>query len=242
MSEIEFNTNVIKPVECYKEGWQLIKGQYWLLFGVTIIGAMIGGMSMYVLIGAMICGIFLCFFKAIDGEQVQFEDLFKGFRYFFPSLFVTILIIVPTLVVFALMYAPLIMASVMGTRLSEEEIFALLAGTFAVDFVVAIIMVCFHTLLVFAYPLIVDKNLSGVAAVRLSIRSVWKNLRGVAGLWGIGFLISLLGILLCFVGTYFTIPIIIAGNVVAYRKIFPADRGTTDRPPSPEIYIEPGNN
>lgn len=203
----------------------MIKGQYWLLFAVTIVGAMIGGMSMYVLIGAMICGIFFCFFKAIDGEQVKFEDLFKGFGYLIPSLFVTILIIVPTIIVFALIYAPLIIAGLMGTSLSEDKLFVLITGTFVVDFVVAIIMVCFHTLLVFAYPLIVDKNMSGIAAVKLSIRSVWKNLRGVAGLWGIGFLISLLGMFLCFIGMYFTIPVIIAGNVVAFRKIFPANPG-----------------
>ncbi len=203
---------------------------------------MIGGISMYILIGAMICGIFLCFFKAIDGEKVEFEDLFKGFGFFLPSLLVTILFIVPTIIVFSLMYFPLVMAGLMGTRLGEEELFALLAGTFAVDFVIMIFMVCFHTLLLFAYPLIVDKNLSGAAAIKLSFRSVWKNLRGVAGLWGIGFLISLLGIFLCFVGTYFAIPIIIAGNVVAFRKVFPSTGGSINHPPSPENYFELGNN
>jgi hypothetical protein len=33
-SPLEFRTGVIKPLECIKEGWALIKDQYWLFFGI----------------------------------------------------------------------------------------------------------------------------------------------------------------------------------------------------------------
>lgn len=240
MSNTEINTNVIRPVECYKEGWELIKEQYWILFAIALVGGMIGGVSMYILLGAMICGIFLCFLRVIDGGKAEIDDLFKGFKYFMPSLLVTLLFVVPMILVFAIMYVPLIMASVMGARMSEEELFAMLTGTLAVDFVIMIGMVCLHTLLMFAFPLIVDRKLSGWQAVRTSAVAVWKNLKGVTGLWAVGFVVSLLGMLLCFVGTYFAIPIIIAGNAVAYRKVFPADPTPYNNPPSPDKYGDLG--
>ncbi len=34
----EFNTGVIRPVECMKEGWELIKDEYWLFLGITFVG------------------------------------------------------------------------------------------------------------------------------------------------------------------------------------------------------------
>ncbi len=191
---------------------------------------------MYVLIGAMLCGIFLCYLKVLDGGKVEFEDLFKGFSFFIPSILVTILFIVPMMFVFAIMYVPLIMASVMGPRMSQDELFAMLAGTLAVDFILTVVMACLHTLLMFAFPLIVDKNLSGWQAVKTSAAVVWHNLKGVSGLWGLSFLVTFAGMLLCFVGTYFAIPIIVAGNAVAYRKVFPAAEDVYAQPPSPDIY------
>ncbi len=238
MPEIEFNTNVIHPIECYKEGWTRIKDQYWLLFAISLVGAIIGGISMYVLIGAMLCGIFLCYLKVLDGGKVEFEDLFKGFRFFRPSILVTILFIVPMIFVFAIMYVPLIMASVMGPRMSQDELFAMLAGTFAVDFIITIVMACLHTLLMFAFPRIVDKNLSGWQAVKTSAAAAWQNLKGVTGLWGLSFLVAFAGMFLCFVGTYLAVPIIVAGNAVAYRKVFPAIADLYSQPPSPDIYAD----
>ena len=56
----EFRTGVIKPVECLKDGWALIKDQYWLFFGISLVGILIGGTVPVVLMGPMMVGIFLC--------------------------------------------------------------------------------------------------------------------------------------------------------------------------------------
>ena len=100
-------------------------------------------------------------------------------------------------------------------------------------------MVCFHKLLMFSFPLIVDRNLGAFAAMSLSARAVWNNLGGVAGLYGVGFVLSLAGMLAFCVGIYFVIPIIIAGNVLAYRKVFPAP-GSTNVPPAPNAFQDAG--
>lgn len=236
----EFKTGVIRPVECLKEGWELIKDQYWLLFGITAVGAMMGGASLYILIGAMICGIFYCYIRKIDGKPVQFDDLFKGFGFFSQSVLLVLIIIVPTILVMAIVYVPIIAAMVMGPKLSEDELIGLFVGAAAIDFVFIVLMTCFHTLLMFAFPLLVDRNLPAWQAVKLSARAVWQNLSGVAGLFGAGFLLNIAGLLVCVIGVYFTIPIIIAGNIVAYRKVFPAAQNP-NQPPPPDAYSGAGS-
>lgn len=232
----EIKTGVIKPIECFKEGWELIKKDYWILFVVSLVGGFIGGMSMYILLGAMICGIYYCYLQAIDGKPVTFDGLWKGFGSFLPAFLVTILIVVPMFVLLGIMYAPLIMAAVMGSKLSPEELMGMMVGALAVDVVVAIVMTCFHTLLMFSFPLIIDRNLGAWAAVTTSAKGVWRNLGGVAGLIGVGIILSLFGIITCGLGMYFIMPIMIAGYAAAYRKVFPAEPIRNFSPPTPDFY------
>ncbi len=225
-NDLHFETGVIRPVECFKEGWEFVKPNYWLFFAISIVGLVIGGATLYLLLGAMVCGIFYCFLSALDGTEPKFEDLFKGIDYWGPGLLVLLVAILPTLVVIGFVYLPLLIATMMGTRLNEEELFAMLAGTFAVEVVLCVLVVCLHTLLMFAFPLIVDKNLTGWNSMVTSAKAVWQNLGGVAGHWAVGFFVSLAGYLLFCIGIYLTLPIIFAANTVAYRKVFP---GTFDR-------------
>ena len=76
----DFNRGVIKPVECLKEAWGLIKDQYWLFLGICAVGMLIGSAFAIALMGPMICGIYLCLFQRMRGEPVKFENLFKGLR------------------------------------------------------------------------------------------------------------------------------------------------------------------
>lgn len=239
MAEIQFNTGVIRPVECFKEAWELIKSDYWLLFAIFLVGALIGGASMYILLGAMLCGIFYCYLQKIDGKPVAFEGLFKGFNYFLPSLLLAIVIIVPSFVLMAFVYAPFIAAAVMGSKLSQDEFMAMFIGSLAVDVVISLIMICFHTLLFFAFPLIVDRNLSAFEAMKTSAKAVWQNLGGVVGLILVGAGINILGALACGIGIYFTAPIVLAGNMLAYRKVFPATN--FNQPPQPNAYPGAGS-
>lgn len=241
-SPTEFKTGVIRPVECFKEGWELIKDQYWLLWAITIVGVLIGGVSMYIALGAMICGIYYCYFQKIDGQPVAFDSLFKKFgAYFLPSLIVIIIIMVPTFFVVGIIYTPFIMAAVMGSKLSQDELMGLMAGAFTIEIIFAIVMVCVHTLLIFTFPLIVDRNLSAVQAMKTSARAVLKNIGGVVGLMVVGFGICLVGYLLLCIGIYLVIPIIFAGNIVAYRKVFPPiNSGNLNVPPPPGSFQDAG--
>lgn len=223
MQNTEFRRGVINPIECVKEGFELIKSDYWLLLAITIVGGLIAGVTLYIIGGAMVCGIFYCYLRKIDGKPVTFDGLWKGFEWFLPGLIVIVFIVVPMIIVYALIYAPFVVAMIAGTKMSEGEFVTMLVAAAAVDLVVVFLMVCFHTLLMFAFPLIVDRGLGGFAAIKLSARAVLGNLGGVAGLLAVNFGLALLGELALCIGIYFVIPIITAGNVMAYRKIFPAE-------------------
>lgn len=222
MQNIEIRTGVIKPIECVKEGFALIKSEYWLLFAIWLVGGMIGSISLLIAAGAMTCGTFYCFLKKIDGKPISFDDLFKGMQWFLPGLIVMAIIAVPMILVFGILYFPIIMSAVMGSKLSQDELMTMFLGAIAVDLVVTVIMVCIHTLLIFSFPLIVDRGLGAFSAMGTSAKAVLKNLGGVTGLFVVNFGLALAGELAFCIGIYLVIPIIIAANVVAYRKIFPA--------------------
>src|SRR5882762_6049025 len=95
----EFRRGVIRPVECIKEGWALIKDQYWLFLGISVLGLLIGQAAWIVLLGPMMVGIFLCLFQRQRGQPVEIGLLFKGFDYFVPSLIVALLKAIPLMLV-----------------------------------------------------------------------------------------------------------------------------------------------
>jgi hypothetical protein len=225
MQNTEFTVGQIHAIDCVKEAWSLIKTDYWLLFAISFLGAVIGGVSMYVLIGAMICGIFLVYLKVIDGGRANIDDLWSGFKYFWPSLGVTIVVVVPIvawmIIMFVTIYLPIITAAVMGDKADGNMLLGTFAAGFLVDLLVAFLMVCVHSLLIFAFPLIVDRGLSSWEAMKLSARAVLKNLGGIGSLIAVNFCLALAGELAFCVGIYLVIPIITAANIVAYRKVFP---------------------
>lgn len=237
----EFTTGKIRPIECVKEAWALIKDEYWLLFAISLVGALLAGVTVYVLLGAMICGIFRCYLTKIDGGRVNFDDLWTGLKYFWPSLFATIVFVVPMVVyfiaIFSTLYLPLIMKAIGGSRVSDEEMLATVFVALAVDVVVAIVMVIVHSLLIFTFPLIVDRGVSSWDAIKLSARAALKNFGGVGGLVLVNFGLVLLGYLAFCFGLYLAIPLITATNLVAYRKVFPAiSRPPSQMPPPPTAY------
>jgi len=120
--------------------------------------------------------------------------------------------------------------------MSESELLPFIAGVLVFELIAAIVMVSFHTLLLFAFPLVADRGLSGIDAIKLSIKAVWQNLAGMAGLLGVGMVIAMVSYLALCIGVYFAMPIIIMGQAVAYRKIFPALPGAPFDPPAPSSY------
>ena len=105
--------------------------------------------------------------------------------------------------------------------------------------ILAVILSCLHALIMFTFPLIVEQKLSGIEAFKLSARAAWKNLPGVIGLILCEFVIGFIGYLFCGIGLYFTLPLMFAGVLVAYRKVFPGTGlNNFKSPPAPPNFGE----
>ncbi len=192
-----------------------------MVFGIVIVGMLIGGAVPIILIGPMMCGMFMCLFNLIDGRELKFETLFKGFDLIWKSLLVSVLIFVPIIIVLFTIYIPMIAMAIAGPKMSESELIPFLIGTAVFEIVLVVVMVCFHTLIMFAYPLIVERGLTGVQAMIVSAKAVWNNLAGMAGLFGVGFVVAIVGYMMLCVGLYLVLPLIMMAQAVAFRKIFP---------------------
>lgn len=239
----EFNTGVIRPVECMKEGWELIKDDYWLFLGITFVGMLVGGIIPFGIgIGAMFCGIYFVMLQKMNGQRFEFGDLFKGFNYFVPGLVTSLIVIVPSIIAVVFLYGSMIAVvfAMAASNGDEAVIFGAFAGLFIEGVIIALILGCLHALIMFAYPLIVDRNLNGLDAFKLSAKAVWANLSGVIGIILLEFAMGIVGYMALAIGVYFVLPIMFAGVLVAYRKVFPP-LNQTYNPPQPNMYQGAGN-
>lgn len=241
MQNIEFKTGVIHPVECFREGWELIKPNYWIMFAITIVGMLLSGIVPFgILMGAMYCGIYYVLFRLEEGKPPDFGDLFKGFNYFLPALIATLIFIIPVIVFTFVTWFSMVgvMFSMMdkGGKPDPSMIFTLYGVMIGEGVVFGIIISCVHAFIIFTYPLIVEHGLSGMEAFKLSAKAAWANIGSVVGLILCQFGIGFVGYLACAIGLYFTFPLMFAGVFVAYRKVFPRLNALNLSPPPPTAY------
>src|SRR5258706_10585293 len=158
--QVEFKRNAVEPVECIKAGWNLIRSQYWLFVGLTVVGLIMGSVvPLGILMGPMMCGIYLALFKTRRGEPIEFGLLFKGFDYFGHAVIATLLHMVPIVVVvvpaYILMYVG--MFAIVGISANNGEpnpgaLFGFL-GFLAIFWLVVVILLIFLSVIfTFAYP------------------------------------------------------------------------------------------
>jgi uncharacterized membrane protein len=246
--EIPFKRNAVDPVQCIKDGYASIKDQYWLFVGMTLIGLMIGqAVPLGILLGPMMCGLHLAFFKKRRGEQVEFATLFKGFDYFGASVIASLLYMVPIMVIvvpaYIFFYVSMIVTSVAaqgsGGDPNPGAALGIMGLFFIVWFVIIVVIVLLSVGFTFSYPLIVDRKLPGFDAVKLSFRAAMANFWRLLGLMILTGLIGLGGMLLCIVGIYLVMPIGYAAIAIAYEQVFGLSAGNEDYsnlPPPPPTF------
>lgn len=243
--EIPFRRAAVEPVECIKQAWELVKPRYWLFLGIALVGMLIGSMvPLGLLMGPMMCGIYLSYFTARRNQPFEFGLLFKGFDYFGPSVIATLLhaipivaIVVPTYLMF---YVGLfVTAATQGDEPNPAAMFGFF-GVFGLVWLLLIIVIIVLSLLfTFAYPLIVDRGMPGFDAVKLSFKAAFANFWRLLGLSILNGLLGLLGMLLCIVGVYLVLPITLAASAMAYEQVFGLrDQRdvVTDLPPPPPTF------
>ena len=239
---IEFRRNAVEPMECIKAGWSLIKDQYWLFVGMTAVGVMIGSVvPLGLLMGPMMCGLYLALLQTRRGQPIEFGILFKGFDYFGDSVIATLIHMIPIVVVFVpsyiLFYVGLFV--IMGQQGGEPNSAALLGffGFFAVFWLIMmVILIALSVVFTFAYPLIVDRRLSGIEAVKLSIKAALANFWRLLGLLLMTGFLSFVGVLCCYIGVFFAMPVGFAAIATAYEQVFGLGEFQPNLPPPPPIF------
>ena len=246
--EIPFRRNAVEPVECIKGGWDLIKNHYWLFLGMTLVAILIGSaVPLGILLGPMMCGLNLAFFKTRRGEPIEFGTLFKGFDYFGQSVVAALLHTVPIIAVivpaYILFYVFMFVSMAAAGNSSDGGNPAAMMGVMAMFFlfwlVVMLVILVVTIGFTFAYPLIVDRKLSGFDAVKLSFRAAFANFWRLLGMMLLTGFMNVIGVLACYVGVFFVMPIGYAAVAKAYEQVFGISDGremASNLPPPPPVF------
>jgi uncharacterized membrane protein len=242
---IEFRRNAVEPMECLRAGWNLIKNQYWLFVGMTAVGVIVGSVvPLGILMGPMMCGLYLALFQTRRGQPIEFGVLFKGFDYFGDSVIATLIHMIPIVVIFVPSYILFYIGFfVMLTQQQggEPDSGAMLGffGVFAVFWLFLItVLIVVSVVFTFAYPLIVDRRLSGIEAVKLSVKAALGNFWRLLGLLMMTGLMSFVGALFCYVGAFLVMPISFAAIATAYEQVFGLGQFQPNLPPPPPTFAD----
>ena len=245
--EIPFKRQAVEPVQCLKNGWELIKDQYWLFVGIAAVAALIGGaVPLGILLGPMMCGQYLTFFKKRRGEPIEFGTLFKGFDFFGPSLVATLIHVIPIIAIvvpaYFIFYISMVVSMVAQGNSSEPNPAAAfgIMGAFMIFWLVVIVAIIFISIgFTFSYPLIVDRKLQGFDAVKLSFKAAMANFWRLLGMSILSSLLSIAGVLFCYVGIFLVFPIVYAAVESAYEQVFglagPGEINENLPPPPPQF-------
>lgn len=244
--EIPFRRNAVEPMQCIKGGWEMIKNQYWLFVGMSLVAILVGSaVPLGILLGPMMCGLYLTLFKARRGESIEFGTLFKGFDYFGQSVIAALLHVIPIIAIVVpayLLFYVSIFVSMAAQGAGDEPNPAAFLGVmamFGLFWLVVMIVILILTIgFTFAYPLIVDRKLQGFDAVKLSFKAAFGNFWRLLGMMLITSVLSILGILACYVGMFLVMPIGYAAIAKAYEQVFGLSDGleASNLPPPPPVF------
>ncbi len=237
-----FKRGVVQPIYCIKTGWGLLRDQYWLFVGMSLVAIILGSFVPFgIVLGPMMCGIYMALFRRRRGEMVEFGTLFKGFDFFAESVVATLIHYVPMVMVivpfYIVLYGGLFLITQRGGEPDPSTVFAFFAGIIVLVLVMLILIILLSVVFTFSYPLIVDRKLSGIDAVKLSARAALANFWPLLGLLMLNGLIGFAGVLLCYVGVFLALPIGFAAIAVAYEQVFGLGEGQGPiLPPPPPSF------
>jgi uncharacterized membrane protein len=245
--QIVFRRKVVEPTRCIGEAWAMVKDQYWLFVGMCAVGLLIGGaVPLGILTGPMMCGLYMSFFATRRRQPFDFSTLFKGFDYFGPSLVATLLHMIPIMVIvvpaYLFFYVSMIVSMGVASQSSENAApFAVFGvfGMFILMWIFIVLVIIFISIgFTFTYPLIVDRKLSGIDAIKWSFKGAMANFWRLLGMTLLTGLLGLGGIVLCYVGIFLVFPIIYGSIAIAYEKVFGLSEGdvAANLPPPPPSF------
>ena len=229
----------IDAVGYIKRSWELYKNKFSLIFPATLVlfiaASACGGIPYFgviisiVLNGVFYGGLYWFFLRVIRGEKAELMDIFAGFSRFVQQLMlggaVTNLLSLCAMALaglpFLLSFIPAIFSMARHQEVNPDAIVAAFGvfGAISLLFVVVIAFAIF-AMWMFTLPLIIDKGLDFWPAMELSRKVFWKNWKSLSLLVLLSGLVGASGVILCFIGVFFTAPISFGAIAYAYEDIF----------------------
>jgi uncharacterized membrane protein len=242
--DIPYNRKAVDPIECIKAGWELVKPQYWLFVGMAFIGYAIGQAVPLILMGPMMAGFYFVLFAARRREPIEFSTLFKGFEFFGPSLVATLLHMLPVMAIiiptYLLFYISMFVAvAAQGQDQNPAGVLGVFFTFFLVIIVIFVLILVISVGFTFAYPLIVDRRLSGLDAVKVSFKGAMANFWRLLGMMLLTGIMVTVGMAFCIIGMFLVLPISYAAIAAAYEQVFGLKNPrefAPDLPPPPPVF------
>jgi len=114
------------------------------------------------------------------------------------------------------------------------RLFIAILVSFVLFWIVVFIVIMFVSIgFTFAYPLIVDRKLQALDAVKWSFRAAMGNFGRLLLLYLLNAVLSIGGMLLCYVGMFLIFPITYGALAVAYEQVFGLSDGSEPGPHLP---------
>lgn len=242
--EIPYKAKAVDPFECIKAGWELIKPQYWLFVGMGLVALIIGSaVPLGILMGPMLVGIYMSLFALRRRERVEFGMLFKGFELFGPSAIAMLIHAVPIIAIllptYVLFYASMVVAMVaQGNDPNPAAFLGVLATFSLIVFVVSLLIIIISIGFTFTFPLIADRRLKGLDAVKLSFKAAMANFWRLLAMSLLSSVINLVGFAFCGIGLYLAMPISYGAIASAYESVFGLAHASeaSNLPPPPPTF------
>ncbi len=253
MNNIQYYGGAIDATGCISNGWNLIKPNYWMYFGIGLLTMlMISCIPCLnvLLLGPVNAGVYYILLRDMRGEPVDFGMMFKGFEKIIPTLVVGVLQSVPG-IIWQVVNTAADLTNILlqiGRGASGGTFFqsggtdvAIASGLLAIYIVMGVLFFLFSIAwaitFAFALPLVMEHDISPVEAIKLSARAGWSNVGGIIVISILMVLMSIVGVLALCVGIFFLIPVFYAAWAFAYRQVFPStDAPFNSSPPLPQEY------
>jgi len=198
--------------------------------------------------GVLYSGIFAALAKKADTGVTDFGAMFSTISKWSACLIFAVLMAVVQLV-FAIIgiaigatvgVSALGLGNIASGNLDPAALGGVIFLIVAIIIVIALINFAISLLTTFVYPLFGDTDLSAGDAIVTSARAALSNLGGLILFWIVMALLILAGVIACFIGVIFVLPVMSASIFSAYRSVFPRAPGAFhETPPPPPVFQTP---
>ena len=231
----------------------MVKWRYGMYLGMTLLTLVFIGCIPVIqlfLMGPTLGGLYYVFLRDMRGEPVEFGMMFDGFKKFVPLMVVGLIQSIPGIIyqIFSFFINMAQLMNDLGSHRrdyyqSSSPDFPIAGGMLAIGLIVVVLFLIFslfwYVAFFFAIPLVMERDLPPIEAIKLSARAGFSNIGGFILLMILAGLVGLLGVLMCVVGVFLiSMPVMYAANAMAYRQVFPYIGGDTlnNLPPPPGAY------